>query len=64
MDKNLSEQIDRINKRYQGRLEIIGLLKKLPVITHEKTFVVPDEMQPEYNKNKPIWRIRKILLME
>jgi len=52
MDKNLSELIGKLNKRYEGRLEIVGLLKKLPVITHEKTFVVPDEMQPEYNKNK------------
>jgi len=52
MDKNLSELIDRLNKRYEGRLEIIGLLKSLPVITHEKTFIVPDEMQAEYNKNK------------
>lgn len=52
MDKNLSKLIGKLNKRYEGQLEIVGLLKKLPVITHEKTFVVPDEMQLEYNKNK------------
>jgi len=52
MDKNLNELIDRLNKRYEGRLEIVGLLKKLPVITHAKTFTVPDAMQAEYNKNK------------
>jgi len=52
MDKNLNELIDRLNKRYEGRLEIVGLLEKLPVITHAKTFTVPDAMQTEYNKNK------------
>ena len=52
MDKNLNELIDRLNKRYEGRLKIIGLLRKLPVISHEKNFIVPDEMQTEYIKNK------------
>lgn len=52
MDKKLNELIDRLNKRYEGKLEIIGLLRKLLVITHEKTFIVPDTMQAEYNKNK------------
>ncbi len=52
MVKNLNELIDRLNKRYEGRLEIVGLLKKSPVLTHAKTFIVPDAMQAEYNKNK------------
>ncbi len=52
MVKNLNELIDRLNKRYEGKLEIVGLLRKLPVITHTKTFTVPDAMQAAYNKNK------------
>lgn len=52
MDKNLSKLVGKLYKQYEGQLEIVGLLKKLPVITHEKTFIVPDAMQLEYNKNK------------
>lgn len=52
MDDDLNQLIVRLNTQYRGRLKIFGLLSEPPVIAHQETFVVPEDMHFAYCKNK------------